>query len=345
MPKFEIKISPLNIHANTPFRISRETKIEIPNVLLTLSANGFEAFGEAAPDYYYDEDRSKVIENLKQYLIPVIGDKLPETVEQIEQIWEIGFKTFKSRAALAAMDMALWDYASKKRNQPIWEFWGGTIKKEFQISCTIGLGPVEEMVEKIKDMQDYPIIKVKLGSNEDLKIIAALREHFQGKIRVDANCGWAPEKALEMINALAQYDIEMIEQPMAVEQTKAMEQLKLKSNIPLIADESCVVEKDIVSCAKGFDGINIKLVKCGGITPALRMVKQARGLGLKVMIGGMLETNVGVGAGLIIGGQADYIDLDCSWLLKDDPFEGHSLEKGVFKLLNKPGLGAVLRDG
>jgi L-alanine-DL-glutamate epimerase-like enolase superfamily enzyme len=342
MDNWNVEITPLNLTPKTPFRISRAAETSVNNVLLTLTRGEIAAYGEAAPDRFYDETPEKARDALKKYTDQHLAGFHPTTIPEIEEIWAHASNTMHSQSALSALDMAMWDYAAKQANKSLWDFSGRDINRKFITSCTIGLGPIDEMTAKVKTMQDYPIVKVKLGTDHDLEIISNLRANYQGVIRVDANCAWDAEKTLKMASSLKKLGVEFIEQPMPPQKRDEMKKVKAKSALPLIADENCVKEEDVEKCVKTFHGINIKLVKCGGITPALRMVDKARKLGLKVMVGCMLESNVGISAGLLIGGLADYIDLDGSWLLKDDPFEGHGLINGNFELLDKPGLGAVL---
>jgi L-alanine-DL-glutamate epimerase-like enolase superfamily enzyme len=202
------------------------------------------------------------------------------------------------------------------------------------------------MVEKMK-AHPWPIYKIKVGTDYDIEMITALRAHTTAPLRVDANAGWTTEEALQKIPALAALGVELVEQPLAKDNWEGMAQLKAVSVLPLFADESCVFEKDVATCANYFHGINIKLTKCSGLTPALRMVKEAKGLGMKVMMGSMNESVIGSAAIAQFLPQLDYVDMDGPLLMTELNGVGldYNLEtnKGKIIPLTKPGLGVQFR--
>ena len=227
--------------------------------------------------------------------------------------------------------------------------WNTTWNKKTEIPIcdyTLGIDAIEKMLEKM-NAHPWPIYKVKVGTDYDIEMITALRQHTDKPIRVDANAGWTTEEALLKIPALAELGVELVEQPLAKDNWEGMEQLKNQSALPLFADESCVVEKDVATCAHYFDGINIKLTKCSGLTPALRMIKEAKGLGLKVMMGCMNESVIGSAAIAQFLPQLDYVDMDGPLLMTELNGVGldYSFENknGKMAPLVNPGLGVQYR--
>jgi L-alanine-DL-glutamate epimerase-like enolase superfamily enzyme len=231
------------------------------------------------------------------------------------------------------------------KKKPIHDLWNSEWNEHTPTPIcdyTLGIDPIEKMVQKMKD-HPWPIYKVKVGTDYDIDMITVLRKHTDQPIRVDANAGWTTEEALEKIPALAALGVELVEQPLAKENWEGMEQLKKQSSLPLFADESCVFESDVAKCANYFHGINIKLTKCSGLTPARRMIKEAKSLGLKVMMGSMNESVIGSAAIAQFLPQLDFVDMDGPLLMtalngRGLDFSYHQ-QNGRIAPLNAPGLG------
>ena len=187
--------------------------------------------------------------------------------------------------------------------------------------------------------EPWPIYKIKLGTPDDAVVIRALRKETNALLRVDANSGWTLQEALDLMPVLEACAVEFIEQPLAKENLEGMRVLYEKSSIPLIADESCVFETDVEKCQGLFHGVNIKLTKCGGLTPALRMIESARKLGMKVMAGSMNESTIGSAAIAHLLPLLDYVDMDGILLLDEDVASGLAIENGKVFLSGEPGLG------
>jgi L-alanine-DL-glutamate epimerase-like enolase superfamily enzyme len=252
--------------------------------------------------------------------------------------------------------MAGWDLWGQMKKQPLHQLWNTTWLTDASnndndvlppiCDYTLGIDPIEKMVQKM-EAHPWPIYKVKVGTDYDIEMITALRKYTDKPIRVDANAGWTTEEALVKITALANLGVELVEQPLAKDNWEGMEQLKKQSLLPLFADESCVFEKDVAVCANYFHGINIKLTKCSGLTPALRMIKEARTLGLKVMMGSMNESVIGSAAIAQFLPQIDYVDMDGPLLMTE--FNGVGLHysfennNGKIEPLVRPGLGVQYR--
>jgi L-alanine-DL-glutamate epimerase-like enolase superfamily enzyme len=239
--------------------------------------------------------------------------------------------------------MAAWDLYGQMKSKPLYELWNTQWSDQLPVcDYTIGIDTIEKMVAKMK-ATPWPVYKIKLGTDEDIAIMKALREHTDAVFRIDANAGWTTEEALEKIPQLAQLGVELIEQPLAKDNWEGMKILYEQSVLPLIADESCVFEQDVRKCHGHFHGINIKLTKCSGITPALNMVKEARSLGMKVMMGSMNECTIGSAAIAHFLPQLDYVDMDGPLLLSEDLATGVSYDYGKISLTGKPGLGITLQ--
>jgi len=240
---------------------------------------------------------------------------------------------------LSALDCAAHDLWGRLERAPVHRLWGLDPADAVNSSYTIGIAGVDKMVAKLAEMPGWPVYKIKLGTAHNVEIIQALREHTEAVFRVDANCGWAPGEAATLSAEMARHGVEFIEQPLPPEAREAQAQLFRDSALPIIADENCVGEADVPLCVDHFHGINIKLCKCGGLTPARRMIAAARDHGLKVMVGCMTESSVGISAAAQLTPLIDYADLDGAVLLAQDAADGVQLHKGQLTFPNEPGLG------
>jgi len=340
-----------------PFTISNgRTKTHQHSLMVRLSLGNWEGFGEAPAIVYYNVTVEGMMEKLEK------NRKLIEKFALIdpERFWHFLHHLFPNDPFLVcALDMAGWDLWGQMKKQPLHRLWGTEWNTASNNSystnaiaippiCdyTLGIDPIEKMVQKMKD-HPWPIYKVKVGTEYDIEMITALREHTNHPIRVDANAGWTTEEALLKIPALANLGVELVEQPLAKDNWEGMAQLKKQAILPLFADESCVMEKDVAICAPYFDGINIKLTKCSGLTPALRMIQEAGSLGLKVMMGSMNESVIGSAAIAQFLPQLDYVDMDGPLLMTELNGVGlnYSFENnnGVIEPLTKFGLGVQYR--
>jgi L-alanine-DL-glutamate epimerase-like enolase superfamily enzyme len=248
-----------------------------------------------------------------------------------------------SNFAICALDLAAHDLYGKILGKPLYEIWGTTIDKYPTTNYTIGIAGIEKMVVKMQETP-WPIYKIKLGTDEDVAIVKELRKHSDAIFRIDANCAWTAAETIYNAPQLKALGVEFLEQPLKADDWEGMEQVMHHSVLPIMADESCIVETDVEKCALHFSGINIKLTKCGGLTPALRMIKKAKDLGLKVMVGCMTESTVGISAIAQLLPQLDYVDMDGALLLREDIADGVIIQKDVkviFPTLG--GTGVTLR--
>jgi L-Ala-D/L-Glu epimerase len=335
----QLSTTTLKLHPKTPFRISREAQTEVQNVIIELTADGVSGYGEASPNKFYKETADRVvglIEGLREYFA---GLKV-ETVADIERVWhEVWPKLQPSRAAQCAVDIALWDWLAKKKGISVCELALGRKPAPVVTSFTIGISTPEELVRKVEELKTVPSIKVKSDAKADLAPLRYIAANTVAKLRVDANCAWGELDAHALSTELTKLRTEFIEQPLPPELRDQMPQFLKQSVLPVLADESCVVRDDVERVPGHFHGFNIKLVKCGGITPGLAMARRGKELGLKMMVGCMLETNLLIAAGLVVAQETDFADLDGSWLLADDPFRGLTYDNGTINVAGKLGLG------
>ena len=318
-----------------PFTISKGTKTHQPSFIVRLEHRGLFGYGEAPAITYYNITVEQMISDLEQKkgLVERFAFTDPE------RYWHYLHHLFPNNPFLVcALDMAAWDIYGQMLRMPLYKLWKGDPTRAPLTDFTIGIDSIPRMVEKMKE-RPWPIYKIKVGTPEDLPMLRALRAETSARLRVDANAGWTLAQALELLPALEELGVELIEQPLAKDAWSDMEVLRAASNIPFYADESCVFESDVEKCATCFDGINIKLTKCSGLTPARRMIRQARSLGLKVMVGSMNESTIGSAAIAHLLPFIDEVDMDGPLLLAEDLADGLSYDFGRVTIPQAPGLG------
>lgn len=321
------------------FSISRESHDFQDTLITALSLDGKTGFGEATSNPYYGISVESMIAEIEAIRTAIEAFEFvePEAFHQ----WLSEKKL--SRFSLCALDLAAWDLYGKIKRKPLYEIWQ-TSKEHYPITnYTIGIASIVKMVEKMKDTP-WPIYKIKLGTKDDVAIVRELRKHTDAIFRIDANCAWSADETIHNAPILKELGVEFLEQPLRADDWEGMEKVARKSVLPVIADESCIVEEDVAKCASNFNGINIKLTKCGGLTPALRMIKKGKELGLKVMVGCMTESTVGISAIAQLLPQLDFVDMDGPLLLKKDIANGIQILEGgqlIFPTLG--GSGVTLR--
>jgi L-alanine-DL-glutamate epimerase-like enolase superfamily enzyme len=324
-----------------PFTISRGTVEVQDTVIVQLHDEGCFGYGEATTNPYYGattESLSRRISAAAPLLRGVSADDLAGMLAAVQAA--AGGHMF----ALCALDSAVHDLWARRQGRPLHRLWGLDPAAGPASNYTIGIDTPERMVHKLAEVPDWPIYKIKLGTDRDLEIVRELRRHTDKPFRVDANCGWTPRQAIELSGPLAELGVEFIEQPLAAGDP-GMAEVRRHSVLPVFADESCGVEGDVDACAGLFHGINIKLVKCGGLAPARRMIARARELGLAVMCGCMTESTVGISALAQLVPELDHVDMDGAALLASDIASGVVVERGLRRYPDRPGLGVELVDG
>ena len=333
-----VKYKSINLPFRYPFTISKGTKTHQPALLVELEYFGIKGYGEAPAINYYNIPVEKMIEDIeaKRSLVEKFALTHPE------RYWHYLHHLFPQNPFLVcALDMAAWDIYGKMNKKQLHVLWNLDITKNPLTDYTIGIGTIENMVAKMAE-KPWPIYKIKLGTENDVEIITELRKHTSSVFRIDANAAWKKDEALEKINSFKDLNVEFIEQPLAKDDWEGMKFLFEHSPLLLIADESCVSENDVEKCHGYFHGINIKLTKCSGITPALRMIEKAHELNMKVMVGSMNESSVGTAAVAQLLPLIDYVDMDGPLLLSEDVAEGVTFENGKIIYNNLNGIGVSI---
>jgi len=324
------------LHLRQAWTLSRGTWTTRRNVLVRLEKDGIAGFGEAAPIPRYQESAESNQEFIKKAL-PILEKDLwafQDRWQELEQL-DPG-----QNSAKAALDMAILDWVCKSLKVPLYKFLGLDRNKTLTTTFSIGIDEIPVMQRTAQQAKDFQVLKIKVGLKDDKKIIEGIREVTDRPLRVDANEGWkTKEEALAMINWLADRGVEFVEQPMPAANLDDYRWLKERVKIPIIADESVHKSHDVPALASAFHGINVKLMKCGGIQEALRLVAVARAFDLKLMIGCMIESSLAIAAGAALTPLFDYADLDGNLLIDNDPFKGLKLDKDRWLLPDRPGLG------
>lgn len=321
------------------FTISRESTDIQPTLVVELSDGTHCGYGEATTNKYY----GMTLERMQEALASVLPIVESHALLDPPALWEAVSPALEDCPfALCALDQAAYDLWGKQQGKPVYELWGLDTSKIPDSNFTIGIDTIETMIAKLEEVPGWPIYKIKLGTEHDLEIIKALREHTSAVFRVDANCGWTPEETIRNSQELKKLNVEFIEQPLPADDWEGQQEVMRHSALPLIADESCIREADVARCRGNFHGINIKLVKCGGLTPARRMIAEAREYGMRVMVGCMTESTVGISAIGQLLPLLDYVDMDGAALLASDIATGVVVDHGVCRYPDVPGNGVEL---
>lgn len=322
-----------------PFTISKGTKTHQPVFVVELEFMGIVGYGEAPAIAYYNIPVEQMAADLDQKKIFVEKFAFSDP----ERYWHYLHHLFPNNPFLVcALDIAAWDLYGKLKRKSLSQLWHLDMAAAPVTDYTIGIDSIEKMVAKMKE-KPWPVYKIKVGVENDIEMVKALRKETAAVFRVDANAGWTLEQALQKIPVLKELGVEMVEQPLAKDNWEGMKILYRESVLPLYADEACVFEQDVEKCHEHFHGINIKLTKCSGITPARRMITKARELQMGVMIGCMNESTIGSAAIAQLSPLLDKMDMDGPLLLAEDLATGLSYDYGKVTLANGPGLGIVTR--
>lgn len=330
----EIFFNEIELNLKHEFKTARESKRTVNRVIVKILDEDFLGIGEAAPNLRYNESVDTVFEFINEIKkVNLINDSLYNNIITIN-------KLPGNFAAKSALDMALFDLHTKKLQIPLWKYFGLHNQIDLFTSFTIGIDTIENIQRKLDEAEKFNVLKIKLGSDDDKKIIETIRRYTDKPLRVDVNEGWYDIKvAIERIKFLEDQNVELIEQPLPSSMLLEYNMLREKTIIPIIADESCRTFEDLFLIKEYFDGVNIKLSKCGGIFNAYLMIHAAHKMNLKVMLGCMVESSVGISAAAQLAPMVDYIDLDGNLLILDDPFVGVQVLNGKILLSYEPGIG------
>ncbi len=321
------------MHTKVPFGISRDVTTEVKDLFLQIE----EGIGEGAPTRYFKDTLEHVLNDVDK-ISPLLGDDpfaIEDILAKVEQVTS-------SKVLLAAVDIALYDLMGKRMGIPLYKLLGLSAEKAPQTSFTIGIDTTEVMVQKALEAKEFPILKIKLGGEDDMNVMTLIREALPEHIlRVDCNCGWTADNAIPQIDQLADLGVEFVEQPLPPDDIEGMKKIFKSSQLPIYLDESVRTSADVPRVAAFCHGVNFKLMKTGGIREALRGIHTARAFGLKTMLGCMLESSIGITAAAHLTPLIDCADLDGNILLADDPYIGMTLENGWIKLPKGAGLGVT----
>jgi L-alanine-DL-glutamate epimerase-like enolase superfamily enzyme len=334
----ELHLHPFKLKLKHTFTISRESHDFQPSLVVELNQNGFKGFGEATSNPYYNITVEKMMDLITENkeVIESLSEETPEN------FWLKLQPYFKNNMfALCALDMAFNDLSARKQGKKLYEVWKYTTTNNPMTDYTIGIDTIEKMIEKMKELP-WPIYKIKLGTKNDIEIVTELRKHTDAIFRIDANCGWTADEAIENSFKLKELGVEFLEQPLPADDIEGAKKVYENAALPIIADESCIVESDVEKCVGLFHGVNVKLTKCGGLTPGKRMLEKAKSLGLKTMVGCMTESTVGISAIAHLLPLLDYVDMDGGLLLKEDIATGVTIKNGVIYYPNTNGTGVAL---
>jgi L-Ala-D/L-Glu epimerase / N-acetyl-D-glutamate racemase len=340
VPPLRLEAEVLSLRTKYPFRIARHEHFEVRTVLVKLrDADGLEGWGEATPQRFYGETPETVLAALDLYSTALPED--PFRIEDAERGWEQLLTN--NNSARAALSSALYDLVGKRLGVPVHRLWGLDPAKAPLSTFTIGIDTADMIRKKTKEADQYPILKIKLGSDRDREILQAIRDVTNKELRVDANCGWTVKQAIRMLPVLEEFGVTVLEQPLVAGDIDGLAEVRRHCRMPLIVDESCLTTADIPRLVGKVDGINIKLAKCGGLTEALRMIHVARAHHLMVMVGCMVETSIAISAAAQFTPLVDIVDLDGAALLAEDPYAGATIHGGQLVIPTAPGLGVKPR--
>lgn len=334
---------PLTMAFVRTFAISRGSRSTAANVLVRLEGDGVVGWGEGAPNrYYYGQEQVSAV-RAAQPMAACIGDD-PFATEEVHDRLLAGFPD--QPGARAAVDGALHDWLGKRLAVPVASLLGLPTGGRLTTSFTISLGGRGSVREAVEAAEEWPILKIKLGGEDDLGLMETVRALTDALLRVDANAAWTVSEAIEKCRVLGEMGVELVEQPVPPGRPEDLKRIREATQVPIVADESCESAADLPKLAGCVDGVNIKLAKTGGIREALRMALCARTLGLDVMLGCMVEGALGTAAAAQLLPLARWADLDGPLLLRvdDDPFEGLRYEEGAILMPDGPGLGVTRKE-
>ena len=334
----ELILKAYDLKLKHTFTISRKSIDVQPCVIVILKDGELTGFGEASSNPYYNITVPMMMADLEKIrsIIESSGTETPEV------FWSKMHPYLKDNLfALCALDNAYNDLYARKKGKKLYELWGYTTEKNPLTDYTIGIAPIEKMVAKMEELP-WPIYKIKLGTQEDIAIVKALRQHSNAIFRIDANCGWEVDETIRNSIELKKLGVEFLEQPLPADDWEGHKEVYNHSALPVIADESCIKEEDVAKCFHHFHGVNIKLAKCGGLTPGRRMIQEAKHLGLRTMAGCMTESTVGISTIAHLLPELDYVDMDGPLLLSEDIASGVTMEFGKISYAEGNGTGVHL---
>jgi L-alanine-DL-glutamate epimerase-like enolase superfamily enzyme len=333
-----LRFTPYTLQLKHAFTLATSSRTTTPVMLTEIEYQGFTGYGEASMPPYLGESHETAVKflsavDLSAFKSPFL---LEDILEYADNIMPGNY------AAKASVDIALHDLVGKITGQPVYRSFGLDPEKTPMTSFTIGIDTPEVIRQKVDEADPYRILKVKLGGGNDKEIVEVIRSATGKTLCVDVNQGWKDRNyALEMVHWLKEKGVVFVEQPMPKEQADDLEWLTGKSPLPIVGDEAIQNLNDLIRYRDTYSGVNIKLMKCGGIRAAYSMIKAARALGMKVMIGCMTETSCAVTAAAQLSPLVDWCDLDGNLLISNDLFDGLKIVGGKVTLPDRPGIGVI----
>ena len=328
----DLRVLPLTLPLKHPFKIARSEETVAHTALISIRSSELEGLGEATPIARYGESVMSVTNFFASHALA------SQDPYQLEKLLHMGIPP----AARAGLDLALHDLIGKSLGVPLYAYLGLDPLDTPLTSFTIGIADHETTLQKLAEIGDHPVLKVKLGlgsAKQQIETIEIIRDRFTGTLRIDANEGWTVESAIAILKELKRFGIEFCEQPIPAGNLDGLREIKRKSPIPIVADEDAREASDVIALRGCVDGVNVKLAKAGGIRGALTMIRCARALGMKVMLGCMVESAIASTAAAQISPLVDWADIDGPFLTASDPFEGVTYDHGKLILPTAPGLG------
>ncbi len=341
MARLRIQTEILTLKTKYPFKIARSSRDTNRTILVkVIDQDGLEGWGEVTPVAFYGETVETALAAIDAY-----ASVMPENAFHLEDA-ERTLEAFvtDNNSVRAAISTALHDLVGKRLGVPLYQLWGLDPAKAPKSTFTIGIDTAEMIKKKVREAEQYPILKIKLGLENDLEILQAIRDVTDRELRVDANCGWTRKQTIRMLPILEEYGVTVLEQPLVPNDIEGLGLIAKASRIPLIVDESCITSSDIPRLVGMVDGINIKLAKTGSLREAIRMIAIARAHHMMVMVGCMLESSIAITAAAHFTPLVDIADLDGAALLSNDPYTGASIDNGQIVLPTGPGLGVGVRS-
>ncbi len=332
MSRLSLSTSILELPLVHPFTIARGSAQTARTVVFRVSWNGFNGLGETAPIERYAESAESVVAYFEKH--PPLGDD-PYLLDDL-------LHPAIPPAARCGLDLALHDLIGKDCGKPLYRLLGLDPSKTPLTSFTIGIAEPQTTLRKVSELGSHPVMKLKLGSGttaNQIETVELIRSKYSGTIRIDANEGWSADQAVEILGELERFGIEFCEQPIPAGHPEQLRHIREHSKIPIVTDEDSRTAEDLPALIGCVDGINVKLVKTGGIRGALKMIHTARALKLKIMLGCMVESQILATAAAQLSPLVDWADIDGPFLTKDDPFSGITYERGKIVLPDGPGLG------
>jgi L-alanine-DL-glutamate epimerase-like enolase superfamily enzyme len=331
----QLRAELIELHLRETFRISKGETSGKKNCIVILE----DAYGECCPSVYYGYSAEDCYRIINEDRI-----EIHEPIEFSKTLDEFENKYGDRKSLLAGLDMVLYDYISRKLELPLYQYLGIPEPRHLQTSYTISIDSPGNLLKRLESAEGFPAVKLKIGSEYDRQNLELIAKTGKYRIRLDANGAYTLGEFLELVPLLNNCRVELVEQPLKESDPSEIKRLRQELKAPIFLDESIVEVQDIYRYVDAIDGINIKLQRVGGIRVALKMIQAARSLGMKIMFGCMLETSIGNSAAAQLSGFADFLDLDSSILLKDDPFQGITIDRGAINLPSGYGFGVNRRS-